>query len=153
VSDWGTYIDRQIRKAMEDGEFDNLPGEGKPLNIEEDENTPDALRLAYKILQDNDLAPAWIMQGKDIEQKTEELMNRLRRSAAAYRAAMDAPSATANTRASAARAWQTAQAKMTASAAKINQEISVYNLKVPTGINHKVILNIQREISRVMEAQ
>ena len=66
MSDWGSYIDRQIRKAMEDGEFDNLPGEGKPLNIEEDENTPDAMRLAFKILKDNDLAPAWIMQGKDL---------------------------------------------------------------------------------------
>jgi hypothetical protein len=66
---------------------------------------------------------------------------------------MDAPNATANTRASAARAWQTAQAKMTASAAKINQEISVYNLKVPPGVTHKVIVNIQREISRVLQTQ
>ncbi len=153
MSNWGTYIDRQIRKAMEDGEFDNLPGEGKPLNLEEDESTPDEMRLAFKILRENDLAPAWIMQGKDIDHKIEELLNRLRRSVDAYRAAMDAPNATANTRASAARAWQTAQAKMTASAAKINQEISVYNLKVPAGIAHKVIVNIQREISRVMQAQ
>ena len=74
-------------------------------------------------------------------------MNRLRRSAAAYRAAMDVPNATASSRASATSSWQTAQAKMTASAAKINQEISVYNLKVPTGITHKPLLNLQREIS------
>src|SRR5689334_18044687 len=33
VTDWGSYIDRQIRKAMEDGDFDNLPGEGKPLDL------------------------------------------------------------------------------------------------------------------------
>lgn len=153
MSNWGSYIDRQIRKAMEDGEFDNLPGEGKPLNIEADETTPDELRLAFKILRDNDLAPDWIMQGKDLDGKVEALLNRLRRAASAYRAAMAAPDASAATRASAARAWQTAQAKMTASAAKLNQEINSYNLKVPAGVTHKLILNLQREISRVMESQ
>ncbi len=36
-----TWIDRQIREATERGEFDNLPGEGKPikgLDGREDEN-------------------------------------------------------------------------------------------------------------------
>ena len=28
---WESWIDKQIRDAMERGEFDNLPGKGKPL--------------------------------------------------------------------------------------------------------------------------
>lgn len=28
---WETWIERQIREAMERGEFDNLPGYGKPI--------------------------------------------------------------------------------------------------------------------------
>ncbi|MGW0520061.1 DnaJ family domain-containing protein [Crossiella sp. NPDC003009] len=28
---WETWVERQIRQAMERGEFDNLPGAGKPL--------------------------------------------------------------------------------------------------------------------------
>jgi hypothetical protein len=28
---WETWIDRQIRQGMEHGEFDDLPGHGKPL--------------------------------------------------------------------------------------------------------------------------
>lgn len=28
---WETWIDRQIRQGMEDGEFDDLPGAGRPL--------------------------------------------------------------------------------------------------------------------------
>ena len=28
---WETWIDRQIRQAMENGDFDNLPGHGRPL--------------------------------------------------------------------------------------------------------------------------
>jgi hypothetical protein len=29
--DWETWIERQIRESMERGEFDNLPGHGKPI--------------------------------------------------------------------------------------------------------------------------
>jgi len=151
VSDWGSYIDRQIRKAMEQGEFDNLPGEGKPLSLQEDENTPNEMRMAYKILRENDLAPEWIMQGKAIDAKIDVLLDRLNRAASAYRAALNAPDATASSRASADRSWHTVQAKLTASAAKLNQEIAAYNLKIPAGIIHKLTLNIQHEISRVME--
>jgi DnaJ homologue, subfamily C, member 28, conserved domain len=28
---WETWIDRQIRQGMEDGEFDDLPGTGRPI--------------------------------------------------------------------------------------------------------------------------
>jgi hypothetical protein len=28
---WETWIDRQIRQGMENGDFDNLPGHGRPL--------------------------------------------------------------------------------------------------------------------------
>jgi hypothetical protein len=31
-----SWIDRQIREATERGEFDNLPGAGKPLNLSQD---------------------------------------------------------------------------------------------------------------------
>ena len=150
MTEWGTYIDRQIRKAMEDGDFDNLPGEGKPLDLQENENTPDEMRMAYKILRENDLAPDWIMQGRDIDKKIEDILKRLRQAASAYRAAISAPDATGSTRAAAARSWQTVQAKLTATTAKVNQEISVYNLKVPSGVTHKKVLNLQREISLLM---
>ena len=32
------WIDRQIREAMERGEFDNLPGAGKPLDLDTSED-------------------------------------------------------------------------------------------------------------------
>jgi hypothetical protein len=150
VTNWGSYIDRQIRKAMEDGDFDNLPGEGKPLDLQEDDNTPEELRMAYKILRENDLAPDWIMQGQAIDHKLEDILKRLRQAADAYRAAINAPTATGATRAAAARSWQTVQAKLTASTAKLNREISVYNLKIPSGVTHKRVLNLQREISLAM---
>ncbi len=43
--------ERKIQEAIRNGEFDNLPGKGKPLVLEDDRGIPEELRLAYKILK------------------------------------------------------------------------------------------------------
>ena len=46
------YIaEKRIAEAMDKGEFDNLPGRGKPLEIEDLSAVPEDLRMAYKILK------------------------------------------------------------------------------------------------------
>ncbi len=40
MSQWESWVERQIREARERGEFDNLPGTGKPLDLS-DANDPD----------------------------------------------------------------------------------------------------------------
>ena len=51
-----TIVEQFIQKAIRDGEFDNLPGFGKPLP-EEDFSGPAHLRMAYKIMKDNNVVP------------------------------------------------------------------------------------------------
>ncbi|MDR7002566.1 DUF1992 domain-containing protein [Neobacillus niacini] len=41
----------RIKKAYKDGEFDNLPGYGKPLPIDDLAGVPEELRMAYKLLK------------------------------------------------------------------------------------------------------
>jgi hypothetical protein len=41
--------DEIIQEAMQRGEFENLPGKGKPLNLSDYFNTPEDVRLAYSI--------------------------------------------------------------------------------------------------------
>lgn len=41
----------RIRAAAERGEFRNLPGAGKPLDLEGDANIPPELRMAYTLLK------------------------------------------------------------------------------------------------------
>ncbi|WP_251555270.1 DUF1992 domain-containing protein [Neobacillus muris] len=43
--------EERIKKAYQEGEFDNLPGFGKPLQLEELSGIPEDLRMAYKILK------------------------------------------------------------------------------------------------------
>jgi hypothetical protein len=41
----------RIKKAYKDGEFENLPGLGKPLQLEDLSGIPEDLRMAYKVLK------------------------------------------------------------------------------------------------------
>ena len=47
----------KIEEAIARGEFDNLPGKGKPLDLDAYFATPEHLRLGYSILKSADLIP------------------------------------------------------------------------------------------------
>ena len=65
--------DEKIREAIERGEFDGLPGEGKPLSLEDDRHLPADIRLAYKILKNADCLPPEVELRKQI-QTAEDLL-------------------------------------------------------------------------------
>jgi hypothetical protein len=44
-------VEAKIQEAMERGEFDNLPGKGKPIDLTEYFETPEEIRLAYSVLK------------------------------------------------------------------------------------------------------
>jgi hypothetical protein len=49
--------ERKIQEAMARGEFDNLPGKGKPLVEEDLSGVPEELRMVYKILKNAGVVP------------------------------------------------------------------------------------------------
>jgi hypothetical protein len=56
----------RIRQAQEEGVFDNLPGKGKPLQLEDDALVPEDLRLSYKILKNSNCLPIEMELRKEI---------------------------------------------------------------------------------------
>lgn len=66
-------VEQRIQKARRDGAFDNLPGKGAPLQLEDDHHIPEDLRLTYKILKNADCLPPEIELRKEIRQ-TEDLL-------------------------------------------------------------------------------
>lgn len=44
-------VEDKIQEAMERGEFDNLPGKGKPIDLTEYFETPEDIRLAQSVLK------------------------------------------------------------------------------------------------------
>ena len=67
------FVEEQVRRAMERGEFDNLPGRGKPLDLEAYFNTPEDLRMGYSILKNNNFVPEEVQLLKEVEALKEEL--------------------------------------------------------------------------------
>jgi hypothetical protein len=49
--------ERRIAEAIERGELSNLPGEGKPLELDDDALVPEELRLACRILRNAGFVP------------------------------------------------------------------------------------------------
>lgn len=138
-----SWIERLIRKAMEGGAFDRLAGSGEPLQLDDDRHVPSDVRMAHKLLRDNDLAPEWIMLGKELEAQHTAILRALRRAAYVYRRAYrDRDQAEAR--------WQAAQTKFRADAERYNRKVLTYNLKVPPGIHHRRQLIVEQEIERAL---
>lgn len=66
-------IEEKIREAMARGEFDNLPGSGKPIDLDAYFNTPEDLRMAYSILKSNSFVPEEIELMNEIAGLKEKL--------------------------------------------------------------------------------
>ncbi|MGE0884976.1 MAG: DUF1992 domain-containing protein [Blastocatellales bacterium] len=64
---FGKLIEEKIREAMEAGQFDNLQGKGKPINLEDYFSTPADLRLGYSMLKSAHCLPEEIELRKEIE--------------------------------------------------------------------------------------
>ena len=77
-------VEKRILKAQKNGEFDNLPGAGKPLALEHEHYISEELRLAYKILKNADCVPPEIELKKEIKQ-TEELLVGMEETSEKYR--------------------------------------------------------------------
>jgi hypothetical protein len=58
--------EQRILEAQRKGEFDNLPGKGKPLELEDLSTVPEDLRLGYKILKNARVLPPEAELIKDI---------------------------------------------------------------------------------------
>jgi len=66
-------IESRIKKAQQEGAFENLPGTGQPLPLEDDRHIPEDLRMAYKVLKNADCLPPEVQLRKEIR-TTEDLL-------------------------------------------------------------------------------
>ncbi len=79
---WGRIVEEQIREAEQKGEFDNLSGQGRPLDFNDEETALEGdLKMAHHILKNADALPFWIELDKEIRARQAfcaELLARIR---------------------------------------------------------------------------
>ena len=68
-------IERQIQKAIAEGAFENLEGEGKPLNLDAYFAAPEDVRMGYSILKSNQFVPEEVDRFKEISDLKAKLKN------------------------------------------------------------------------------
>ena len=61
-----SIAEQRIAEAQQQGAFDNLPGAGRPLQLEDDSHIPPELRMAYKVLRNAGCLPPEMQDRKDI---------------------------------------------------------------------------------------
>lgn len=77
MTDWSRVAEEKIQAAMQAGEFDHLPGKGKPLRLDDLSLVPEHQRMAFSLLKSNDLAPAWLELNKEVDQTLQELLRQI----------------------------------------------------------------------------
>lgn len=66
----------RIQEAIDRGELRGLPGEGKPLQLDDDSAIPEDLRAAYRILKNAGFLPPELQLRKELR-KAEQLLRQL----------------------------------------------------------------------------
>ncbi|MEQ8675670.1 MAG: DUF1992 domain-containing protein [Aggregatilineales bacterium] len=154
---WYDLYDKAYQKAVEEGQFDNLRGTGKPLDLKTDDDVPDELRYAFKLMRENDIAPEWIMSGKALEHSQERLTRRAHTIVQRFYAMnADAERVAANQRTifrrNAREKFDMDKRNLEKDVVRHNKEVTDYNLKVPNGIVHRTYFNLDTVLGRLLDA-
>jgi len=139
-------VEEHLRKAIEEGKFDNLPGKGKPLRIEENPNADSDWELAYHITKEAGYTLPWIETLHEIERDIDAACQELLRAwkwRILYLSA-DVPDEKAS--AEWVRTLEAFKDKLPA----LNQRIRDYNLQVPNTRFQRPTLNLEQEIENII---
>ena len=69
---WEDLAERRIRAAQEEGAFDDLPGRGQPLTLEDNPLAGD-MQTGFRLLKNAGFSPEWIELDKEIRAELEAL--------------------------------------------------------------------------------
>jgi len=131
MSLFGKIADEFIKRAMQDGAFDNLAGKGQPLKLDENPHEPAEWRTAYSMLRSNGYSLPWLELRKEIEEAIE-------RARSAARSAWQTGDF---------EFWEKKKAVFQQRIDALNQRIFQYNLQAPSPQFHRQPLNPAYEIN------
>lgn len=60
-------VEEKIKAAMAEGEFDNLPGKGKPLDLDAYFAAPEDMRVAFSMLKNAGFVPEQMELLKEVD--------------------------------------------------------------------------------------
>ncbi len=134
MSLWDRIAEDKIKAAMEGGEFDNLPGKGQPLRLDDNPHEPEDWRIAFHILRNSGVRLPWMETAAEIDRDLEDAR---REAGAAFR------------RAASASAWRQRSALFRERIEALNRRIFHYNLQVPSPRFQRLPIDPERELAAI----
>ena len=131
-------VEQRIQEAMANGAFDNLPGAGKPLRLNENPYQQPGQAWTFDWLKRNGFAPEWVERNKSIERELETARTRLEATWQQYK---NDPTYESN--------WQAAVARFENTLHKLNKKIDDYNLVTPTLSAQRNHIHLESELRRI----
>ena len=135
-------IEEHIRRAIEEGKFKDLPGQGKPLQLDENPYENPEWRLAHHLLRSSGFTLPWIERRKEIENELEAARAGLRRAVAWMESEASRSYSSTDKEAE----WQRAVANFYQAVAGLNKKILAYNLEAPSAQFHLRTINAETEL-------
>jgi len=135
-------IEDQIRRAQEEGLFDDLNGKGKPLRLDQNPHEDPDWRLAYHVLRSSGYSLPWIEELREIESELEKVRQSLANAWEWRCVAMEKPRSDNQVQ----REWERAQVRFRDDITRLNQRINDYNLTVPSERFQRHLINSDDEI-------
>lgn len=139
---WSSIADEAIKKAMEQGAFENLAGSGQPLNLYQNPYEDPTMRSANRIMEQHGIAPAWIMERQAIHQAMDKARADIQRAWGYYQDHIGDRTPFAKGH------WDKATERFRQAVSELNQRILTYNLKAPDTSVHIAPLVLEREMER-----
>jgi DnaJ family protein C protein 28 len=140
--DFQDLVGRRIEEAIRNGAFDNLRGKGKPLNLQRNPFVPEDMEMAYSIMQNNDIAPGWILDRKETQRAIDQFRARLSVGVQAYYAVLQTAKDAA-ARGRIAELWHGQLRQWETELGELNRRIGLQNIKQP--LPHLEIFKLRME--------
>src|SRR5882762_9612164 len=114
-----SLTEKQLREAIERGEFDDLPGKGEPIDLRENPFEDPDLRTVHRLLRNAGFAAAWLEEKKDIDAELDGARKVLLRGRELFSDDLKRSE------------WDRVVREFREKALELNQRIRLYNLKAP----------------------
>jgi hypothetical protein len=141
MTGWDRIVEDKIQRAIEEGVFDDLPGKGRPLNLDEAPFEDSDMRLAHHLLRSSGYTLPWIAERQEIENDIRGARSGLLRSWQRYGTAVSSAWAQGE--------WQRALDAFRRQVEAINARIRDYNLVVPVSAAQRQLLDPEREVGTI----
>jgi len=128
---WESIVERQIREAMDEGAFEDLPYRGAPLPLEDDSASGERA-LGFRVLRNAGMAPPWIEADKEVRALLADRDALLARAAGAGELSR-----------------RRLRRELEGIVLAVNRAIERLNSEAPTARQHRRLLGLDEELARL----